>query len=96
MKQNYERRLEKLESNPSQQWRDVRCLICQGKYYDELTAEQQTRYCEYIGTTPEAFADCNLAVTGSLHIRLESKPDPPTPSKLREIIKQIQSYLKGD
>lgn len=93
---NYDKRLEKLESNPAQQWRDVRCLICQGRYYDELSDEQRHRYCEYRGIEQNAYEEVETAVSGSLHFRLEPKPDPPTPSKLREIIKQIQSYLKGD
>lgn len=90
MKKNFEKRLEKLESRPAQPWQAVRCWICQGKYYDELNDEQQQRYCEYIGTTPEVFADCNLAVTGSLHIKLEPKPDPPTSSRLRQIADYIE------
>ena len=93
---NYDKRLKKLESNPAQQWRDVGCLICQGRFYDELSDEQRQRYCECRGIERNAFEEVEKAVSGSLHFQLEPKPDPPTPSKLREIIKQIQSYLKGD
>lgn len=91
---NYDKRLKKLESNPAQQWRDVRCLICQGRYYDELSDEQRHRYCEYWGTERNAFEEVETAVSGSLHFRLEPKPDPPTPSKLREIIKQLQTIFE--
>lgn len=91
---NYDKRLKKLESNPAQQWRDVRCLICQGRYYDELSDEQQMRYCEYRGIERNAFEEVETAVSGSLHFRLEPKPDPPTPSKLREIIKQLQTIFE--
>ncbi len=96
MKNNYEKRLSRLEARPAQQWGDVRCWLCQHRFYDDLTETEQERYCEYRQVDKTAFEEVNLAVTGSLHIRLEPKPDPPTPSKLREIIKQIQSYLKGD
>ncbi len=90
---NYDRRLARLESIPAQQWRDVRCMICQGCFYDELTDEQQKRYCEYIGTTPDVFEECNLAAAGTLHLQLESKPETPTPSKLREIIGAIENTI---
>lgn len=92
MKQ-FERRLDKLESRPAQKWGDVRCLICQGKHYDELTPEQQVRYCEYIGTTKDVYEECNLAVVGNLHIPLERKPEPPTPSKLRQIIDEVEKIV---
>ena len=91
---NYDKRLEKLESNPAQQWRDVRCLICQGRYYDELTADQRQRYCEYRGIERNAFEEVETAVSGSLHFRLEPKPDSPAPSKLRHIITQLQTIFE--
>ena len=90
MKKNYEKRLERLESRPAQQWSDVCCWVCQGRFYDELDEEQRARYCAYRGVDRTALEEVEHAVSGTLHFKLERKPEPPTPSKLREIADYIE------
>lgn len=86
---NFDRRLARLEAAQPRLFADVLTLIARHAYYDEITPQEQARYCEFIGIEKKAFEDCNLMVLGDCHIMLE-KIDPPTPDELAAIIDEVQ------
>lgn len=93
MKSLFERRVEKLEAKSGQEYSDINCLICQGRFYDELSEEQRYRYCEYYGVDKQAFEEVNLAVIGTLHFRLERKLKPPTSSEMNVLIEETENLI---
>lgn len=86
---SFDRRLARLEAAQPRLFADVLTLIARHAYYDEITPQEQARYCEFIGIEKKAFEDCNLMVLGDCHIMLE-KIDPPTPDELAAIIDEVQ------
>lgn len=93
MKSLFERRVEKLEAKSGQEYSDINCLICQGRFYDELSEEQRYRYCEYYGVDKQAFEDVNLAVIGTLHFKLEHKRKPSTRAEMNALIEEIEKLV---
>lgn len=89
---SYERRLARLEASQPRLFADVLALIARHAYYDEITPQEQARYCEFIGIEKRAFEDCNMMVLGDCHVMLE-KIDPPTPEELSQIIQDVQDYV---
>lgn len=89
---SYERRLARLEASQPRLFADVLALIARHAYYDEITPQEQARYCEFIGIEKKAFEDCNMMVLGDCHVMLE-KIDPPTPEELSQIIQDVQDYV---
>lgn len=90
---SFDRRLARLEAAQPQLFADVLTLIARHAYYDEITPQEQARYCEFIGIEKKAFEDCNLMVLGDCHIMLE-KVDTPTPEELNQLIIDIENYVK--
>lgn len=69
-------------------------LIAQGAYYDELTDEEKTAYCDYLGTEREAFETVHGYIMGSLHIPIEKKPKPLTEAQFRERVREVEAYMQ--
>ena len=93
MKSMFENRVEKLEAKSGQEYSDIHWLICQGRFYDELSEEQQYRYCSYFGVDKQAFEAVNLAVTGTLHFKLERHRKPPTRPEMDALIEEIKNMI---
>ena len=70
-------------------------LIAQGAYYDELTDEEKTAYCDYLGTQREAFEQVYGYIMGSLHIPIEKKPKPLTEAQFRERAREVEGIVNG-
>ena len=70
-------------------------LIAQGAYYDELTDEEKTAYCDYLGTEREAFETVHGYIMGSLHIPIEKKPKPLTEAQFRERVREVEEIMQG-
>lgn len=70
-------------------------LIAQGAYYDELTNEEKTAYCDYLGTEREAFETVHGYVMGSLHIPIEKKPKPLTEAQFLERVREVEETVQG-
>lgn len=83
-------RLQKLEAKRSNPYADIEKLIEQHRLYDEITDEQRTRYCEYIGIPQDVFEEIDLAVLGDNSVYLR-KIDPPTPEELNEILSEAKA-----
>lgn len=88
-------RLKRLESMANNScFADVLSWVRAGRFFDELSPDEQERYCLYqygegIAKPPESvFPFYNL------HFRLEYKPKPITPSEAAENVKDLDSYMK--
>ena len=90
---SFDRRLARLEVAQPRQYADVLALIARHAYYDEITPNEQARFCEYCGLQKRAFEDCNTMVLGNCHIMLE-KVDKPTPEEFEQLIIDIEHYVK--
>lgn len=90
---SFDRRLARLEVAQPRQYADVLALIARHAYYDEITPQEQARYCGFIGIEKKAFEDCNTMVLGNCHIMLE-KVDKPTPEEFEQLIIDIEHYVK--
>ena len=79
---------------------DVLSLIRAGRYYDELTQEEQNRYCMYrygenVTEPPEQYLSTVFkGFPFDAHFRLEYKPKPLTASEIAQNIKEIDSYMQ--
>lgn len=79
---------------------DVLSLIRAGRYYDELTQEEQKRYCMYrygenVTEPPEQYLSTVFkGFPFDAHFRLEYKPKPLTASEIAQNIKEIDSYMQ--
>ena len=88
-------RLNKLEAKRQKPFADVLSLIEAHRYYDEISEDERTRYCAYIGIDKQSFAETNLLVLGGLHVALK-QIEKPEARKLQNIITEIESVVLGE
>ena len=86
-------RLNRLEATRPRLFADILALIDRHAFYDEITPQEQARFCEFIGIEKKAFEDCNNMVLGDCHVML-AKFDAPTPEELDQLIKDIEHHVK--
>ena len=86
-------RLARLEAARPRLFADILALIDRRAYYDELTPEEQSRFCKYIGIDKQAFENVNRMVLGDCHVTL-AKFDAPTQEELKQIQNDIQNYME--
>ncbi len=94
-KESTKNRLKKAERTVSdpEEYAEIKALIRRGTYYDELTDEQKTQYCNYYGAHRKALEDIEQMVTGTFHFKLEPRKRPPTDAELEEIIKEVERIV---
>ena len=89
---SFDRRLARLEAAQPRQYADVLALIARHAYYDEITPQEQARYCEYVRVPRQIFEETHILVCGDLHTLL-ARIDQPTPEELAQIIQDVQDYV---
>lgn len=104
---SYKRELEqirrKIREKNSADYKDIVELINQGKYYDELSEEQQIRYKAYkesLGGCANDVSCAELEVEfmdipkeQAFHFQLSKRQKPPTNEELAQIIAEVQEIL---
>ena len=88
------RRLEK--AAPSDDYLTIYELIRQGKFYDQLTADQRDEFCRYRGLNRAALEEVERAVNGTIHFPLTKKPFEQTKDQLQPIINEIERAVLDD
>ena len=100
-----EGRLRRLEKRQGELFDDVEGWISQGRYYDELTDQERTRYDRYkvsLGGVDSDKALCALEhlmndneapPDEKLHFRLTPRTKPPTREEHEQRIMEIQEIL---
>lgn len=93
-------RLKRLERKAnSGSFADVVSWIRAGRFYDELTEDEQARYCQYRygeqhTEPPEQYLSTVFdGFSFDPHFRLEYKPKPPTEKEFRENVAFIEEYM---
>lgn len=92
-------RLLKLERQTTGgEYGDILQLIRKGLYYDELTPEQQKRYCHYhygerFDDVPEIYLGKLFDLQYNEHFLLERRPPPPTQEEMRERIAEVERIM---
>lgn len=94
-----QRRLKKIESANSTESVEVLNWIAKGLYYDELTADQKTIYCNYHGISQEAVEAVRLMIAHddiktAFHFPLEKRQPPMTPEEERQHIRQTAAEIE--
>ena len=92
MLKSYKKRLERLEAPRRQPFADILALIEKHCLYDEITDEQRTRYCQYIGISQAIFEEINLQVVGDTSVYLR-RLETPTAEELKEIIAELEQTI---
>lgn len=64
-------------------------MVRDGRLYDELNDSEKTAYCEYWGTPRTVLEEVELAVSGSLNIPLQLKPNEPLVKIVNEVEKLV-------
>lgn len=94
-------RLKRLERKVnSGDYLDVIVWIRAGRFYDELSKEEQIRYCQYrygeqFTEPPEQyFSNVFKGFGFDPHFKLEYKPKPPTEKEIRENVAFLDEYMR--
>lgn len=98
-----EQRLKRLEMRRKTAFPDVLEWIRKGRFYDELTAEERQRYCEYrysmqacsVEECMLLFKPENQTAEEVFHFRLEKKTKPPTPEEMEETRRELDEYFRA-
>lgn len=77
---------------------DVLSWIRAGRFYDELTEEEQKRYCQYqygegIEEPPDGYFSKVFGLPFDYHFRLEYKKKPLTEAEIRENVSFLDEYM---
>lgn len=77
---------------------DVLSWIRAGRFYDELTEEEQKRYCLYqygegIEEPPDGYFSKVFGLPFDYHFRLEYKKKPLTEAEIRENVSFLDEYM---
>lgn len=102
-KQQLEQIRRKIRQKYSADNKDIVELINQGKYYDELSEEQQIKYQEYkksLGGVADDVSCAELEVEfmdapeqTAFHFQLSKRQKPPTREELDKKIAEVQQIL---
>lgn len=96
---NVKNRLNRIERQASGgPYADVLQMIRKGLYFDELTPEQQKRYCHYrygerFDSVPEIYLGKLFDLPYNEHFLLERRPPPPTQEEMRERIAEVERIM---
>lgn len=69
-------------------------LIAQGAYYDEMTEDEKTAYCNYYGTERDTLEEIAGYFQGSLHFKITAKPKPLTEAQFKERVREVNAYVE--
>lgn len=96
-------RLKTLEKKRSDNYSDILSLIKKGKYFDELTKDQQERYAQYrLGCNRTRFIEVHKALCDFMgiienpeHVLLEeNRPDKEiTPEEMEEVAEFLRNPI---
>lgn len=92
-----EMRLRKLERVGGEHG-DIIRLIRQGAYYDELSEQEQRRYCLYrygFDHHPEIEISKIFGYEFDLHFQLERRPPPPTEKELAAAVAEVEQIMNN-
>lgn len=100
----FENRLQRMEKRQGERFDDdVEKWISQGRYYDELSPQEQNRYDQYrrsLGGTDREKALCyinnlfnDLPPDAPLHFRLAKRTKPPTHEEMKERAKELEEII---
>ena len=78
---------------------DVLSWIHAGRFFDELSPEEQERYCLYrygenFTEPPEAYLAKVFGSLFNLHFKLEVKPKPLTQAEMKKQVEELDEYMK--
>lgn len=89
----YEKRIKQFKKN-AKKYPDIQRLVEQGKYYDELTDNQKSRWAIYYGfSSRETFEWIQRVTDKSLHFQITERPTPPTADDLKLMLGEVGRYI---
>lgn len=97
-----ESRLKRIEKASGDRFSDVEQWISAGRFYDELSLQEQKRYDEYRQSlggvdSEKALAHLNNLFNdmpdAPLHFRLAKRTKPPTAEEHARRVQEVQEYL---
>lgn len=98
----FESRLKRLEKVKGEDYSDVEQWIREGRFFDELSPQEQTRYDQYRQSlggvdSEKALAHLNNLFNdmpdAPLHFRLAKRTKPPTAEEHARRVQEVQEYL---
>lgn len=89
-------RIKRAETNArgAERLGQIAAKLAKGGYYDDLTDEEKTAYCEYLGADREAWEAVTMMIYDTLHIQIERKQRPPTPEEHAANIAAVEAFIK--
>ena len=96
-----QRRVKRIEAATNAESVEVLHWIAKGLYYDDLSDEQRSQYCNYHGIGREGVEAVRLMISGNdcqaaFHFPLEKKQPPMTREEERQHLKRTAAEIEQD